>query len=59
MNKALLHKLTGDKDSERRGKYLKKLFGTNVLGNEKSLLHREGDYKNSFMFNSVIEDINQ
>jgi hypothetical protein len=35
-----LHKETGDKDTMRRGKYLKKLVNANVLGPHKSLLNR-------------------
>jgi len=41
MNKSLLDTTTGSKDTERRGKYLKKLFDSNVLGPNKSLLNRE------------------
>ena len=38
MNNPLFHKETGDKETERRGKYLKKLFNSNALGPNKSLL---------------------
>ena len=35
-----LHKETGDKDTQRRGKYIKRLTGGNALSPEKSLLYR-------------------
>ena len=35
-----LHKETGDKDTIRRGKYLKQLFDEHALGPNKSLLTR-------------------
>ena len=38
MNKSLLHKETGDKESKRRGRYLDKLLAENALGPNKRML---------------------
>jgi hypothetical protein len=46
------HKPTGDKDSKRRGRYLKQLFDANVLGTKKSLLNRSA-YNEGFNSPSV------
>lgn len=39
-NKSFLHKETGDKETVRRGKYLRKLFNENALGPNKTLLNK-------------------
>lgn len=40
VNKSFLHKETGEKETLRRGKYLKKLFNENALGPNKTLLNK-------------------
>jgi hypothetical protein len=54
----LLHKETGDKDSERRGQYLKKLFGKNVLGYENSILRNGGKdhLKGGMIFQNLLDN---